>query len=77
MHRTFQQTERSPAVTWGSLCEETWILRSVREWKLSSRRQCFLRHVRAAAQVMGETHWAYSASATERMVQGFWGEGVR
>ena len=36
MLRTFQQTDRRPAVICGSLCEETWILRSVREWKSSS-----------------------------------------
>jgi hypothetical protein len=46
-NRTFQQTDRSPAVIWGSLCEDTWIFRSVREWKLSSWRQCFLGDVRA------------------------------
>lgn len=34
--RTFQQMDRSPAVIWGSLCEDTAIFKSVKEWKSSS-----------------------------------------
>jgi hypothetical protein len=55
---TFQHTERRPAVIGGSLCEDTEIFNSVKEWNASSCGQYFLVRISTCFAVGSCKMWA-------------------